>query len=159
MRVTKWTMAVLAAGLIAGTAGTASADGWRGHGGFYGHYNDHDYRHRHGHARHGVHKYVYDDGYCRTVIKRRGHRTREVVRCRPHGYGQVGHTAWPVQRGGDTIVWNQPGAEAQAQTQTQAGPDNRYCREFQGSATVGGDARQVYGQACRQPDGAWEIVR
>jgi surface antigen len=36
--------------------------------------------------------------------------------------------------------------------------DGRYCREFTGTATVGGEPRQVYGRACRQPDGAWEIV-
>lgn len=33
-----------------------------------------------------------------------------------------------------------------------------YCREYQTLATVGGQRQQVYGVACRQPDGAWKIV-
>jgi surface antigen len=33
-----------------------------------------------------------------------------------------------------------------------------YCREYQAVATVGGKPQQVYGTACRQPDGAWKIV-
>ncbi len=169
MRATKWIMAVLTAGLVAGTAGTASADGWRHHGGY----------HSHNHGGHGAHKYVYDDGHCRHVIKRRGHRTKEVVRCRPHSYGHAGPAVWPGQRRywvppaaaihtvqdnrpvqqGDTIVWNQPGAATPTQVQPEPGPDGRYCREYQGSATVGGEVRQVYGQACRQADGNWEIVQ
>ena len=34
----------------------------------------------------------------------------------------------------------------------------RYCREYQTTATVAGERRQVYGTACRQPDGSWEVV-
>ncbi len=33
--------------------------------------------------------------------------------------------------------------------------DGRYCREYTTRATVGGQTREVYGQACRQPDGSW----
>jgi surface antigen len=33
-----------------------------------------------------------------------------------------------------------------------------YCREYQTTATVGGRPQQVYGTACRQPDGAWKIM-
>ena len=36
--------------------------------------------------------------------------------------------------------------------------DGRYCREFASTATIGGQRRSVYGHACRQADGAWEIV-
>lgn len=32
------------------------------------------------------------------------------------------------------------------------------CREYQTTATVGGQTRNVYGTACLQPDGAWRIV-
>ena len=35
---------------------------------------------------------------------------------------------------------------------------NRYCREFQQSVTVGGNTQQAYGTACRQADGSWEII-
>ena len=33
-----------------------------------------------------------------------------------------------------------------------------YCREYQTEITVGGEKRQAYGKACRQPDGQWKIV-
>lgn len=34
----------------------------------------------------------------------------------------------------------------------------RYCREYQGHATVGGRIQNTYGTACLQPDGSWEVV-
>jgi surface antigen len=34
-----------------------------------------------------------------------------------------------------------------------------YCREFQQTITVGGRTEEAYGEACRQPDGTWKIVR
>jgi surface antigen len=37
--------------------------------------------------------------------------------------------------------------------------DGRYCREYTTSATIGGRAEQVYGTACRQPDGSWQLVK
>jgi surface antigen len=33
-----------------------------------------------------------------------------------------------------------------------------YCREFQHQAQIGGRARDVYGTACRTPDGQWQVV-
>ena len=36
--------------------------------------------------------------------------------------------------------------------------DGTYCREFQQTITVGGNTETAYGQACRQPDGQWEII-
>lgn len=35
---------------------------------------------------------------------------------------------------------------------------NRYCREYQTTATIGGKQQQMYGKACRQPDGSWKAV-
>jgi surface antigen len=32
-----------------------------------------------------------------------------------------------------------------------------YCREFQQTVTIGGEVQEAFGQACRQPDGTWEI--
>ncbi|MDX5493108.1 MAG: hypothetical protein LPK86_06360 [Alphaproteobacteria bacterium] len=34
----------------------------------------------------------------------------------------------------------------------------QYCREYQTVVTIGGRAEQAYGYACRQPDGAWQVV-
>lgn len=61
---------------------------------------------------------------------------------------------------GQAIVWNDPRHSAQYQvvpTQTVREPDGRYCREYTTTATIGGKTQQVYGRACRQPDGSWEL--
>jgi len=34
----------------------------------------------------------------------------------------------------------------------------QYCREFQQTVNIGGEAQQAYGKACRQPDGSWKII-
>jgi surface antigen len=34
---------------------------------------------------------------------------------------------------------------------------NRYCREYRSTAEVAGKTQQIYGTACRQPDGSWKI--
>jgi hypothetical protein len=34
----------------------------------------------------------------------------------------------------------------------------RYCREFSKNAYIHGRHQQIYGLACRQPDGSWEVV-
>ncbi len=36
---------------------------------------------------------------------------------------------------------------------------NKYCREYRTTAMVAGKQQQVYGTACRQPDGTWKIVK
>lgn len=33
---------------------------------------------------------------------------------------------------------------------------NRYCREYRTVANIGGRKQQIYGTACRQPDGSWK---
>ena len=35
---------------------------------------------------------------------------------------------------------------------------NQYCREYRSTANVAGKNQQVYGTACRQPDGSWKVV-
>ena len=36
---------------------------------------------------------------------------------------------------------------------------NRYCREYRTTAVIAGKQEQVYGTACRQPDGSWKASR
>lgn len=63
---------------------------------------------------------------------------------------------------GQPIVWRNPESGAHYQvvpTETFQAPDGRYCREYTTTATLGGQTQHLYGRACRQPDGAWEIVR
>lgn len=59
-----------------------------------------------------------------------------------------------------TIVWNNPQTGGRYQmTPIRAYQDEgRYCREYTSTASVGGQRQQVYGTACRTPDGSWQIV-
>jgi hypothetical protein len=72
--------------------------------------------------------------------------------------------AWAQQRAvaaplGEIIEWQDNGAYGSV-TAIRDGNDGggRYCREFQHQITVGNRPQSGYGVACRQPDGAWEIV-
>ena len=72
--------------------------------------------------------------------------------------------AWAQQRAvavpvGESIDWQDSGVYGSV-TPVRDGADGsgRYCREFQHQITVGGRVQSGYGIACRQPDGAWEIV-
>jgi surface antigen len=35
---------------------------------------------------------------------------------------------------------------------------NPYCREYRSTADIAGKRQQIYGTACRQPDGSWKAV-
>lgn len=35
---------------------------------------------------------------------------------------------------------------------------NQYCREYRTTAVINGKQQQMYGTACRQPDGSWKAV-
>lgn len=35
---------------------------------------------------------------------------------------------------------------------------NDYCREYRTTADIAGKKQQIYGTACRQPDGTWQVV-
>lgn len=62
---------------------------------------------------------------------------------------------------GQTVQWQNPdhGTQYTVQpTNTYQRNDGRYCREYITEARVGGRTEQVYGTACRQPDGDWEII-
>ncbi|MFQ5894850.1 MAG: RT0821/Lpp0805 family surface protein [Nitrospinota bacterium] len=62
---------------------------------------------------------------------------------------------------GQTVVWRNPDTGAQYQvrpTKTYQDRGGRYCREYYTTTTIGGKAQQVYGTACRQPDGSWQLV-
>lgn len=57
------------------------------------------------------------------------------------------------------VRWRNPdnGADYQVTPmKTYREQDGRYCREYTTQAMIGGRAEQVYGRACRQPDGSWE---
>ena len=65
---------------------------------------------------------------------------------------------------GTTHEWNNPDTGrtyAMTPTRTfQPVANGKYCREFiiQDATVAGRPGEQVYGTACRQPDGTWEMV-
>lgn len=67
--------------------------------------------------------------------------------------------AMETTRTGVVTTWQNPDTGYQyavtptATIETTEGP----CREFSLDAQIGGQAEQVYGTACRQPDGSWRI--
>lgn len=59
-----------------------------------------------------------------------------------------------------TVAWENPdtGARGRVTPTETYRRGGQYCREYQQTVTVGGETRQAYGTACRQPDGSWKIV-
>ena len=115
---------------------------------------------RHGHRYHGYGHYHQDhDAYqwlAFTAISVALIGALSEAQQRSYEDAQIRATTAPI---GETIHWSDAGA-AGAVTAVREGTSsqNRYCREFQQTVTVGGKTEQAYGTACRQPDGAWEIV-
>ena len=59
----------------------------------------------------------------------------------------------------ETVVWENPDQGARYElTPSRSYNDarNLYCREYQTVAIVGGRRRELFGRACRQPDGSWK---
>ena len=73
-------------------------------------------------------------------------RTAEVMEFNPTGKSTTWHN--PDEQTTYTVTPTRT-------FHTTAGP----CREFTMDAKVGGEPQQVYGTACRQPDGSWKIVK
>jgi hypothetical protein len=113
-----------------------------------------------GHRYHGYGHYIHDrDAYQWLAFTAVGVALIGALsepQQRMYEDAQIRAAAAPV---GQTIYWND-GAAAGTVTAVREGTSsqNRYCREFQQTVTVGGNTEQAYGTACRQPDGAWEIV-
>ncbi len=60
------------------------------------------------------------------------------------------------------VAWRNPDADAQYTVTPVRSYENRagrYCREYITEAVIGGRTEKVYGTACRQPDGAWELMK
>ena len=57
------------------------------------------------------------------------------------------------------VSWRDPGSGnvyTVTPLATYPAPGSRYCREYQTDAIIGGRRQQMYGTACRQPDGSWQ---
>ena len=63
---------------------------------------------------------------------------------------------------GETVRWRNPDSGHSGTftpTRTYRTADDRNCREYQTTVTVGGRNRDAYGTACRQGDGTWKITQ
>jgi surface antigen len=68
--------------------------------------------------------------------------------------GQILEHAQDNQR----IVWQKDGAEYSMRPgRTWTSGSGVYCRDYQATATIGGKPQQVFGKACRNPDGSWQL--
>ncbi len=86
-----------------------------------------------------------------------GHVGRSMDDVDQNCIGQILEHAPPSQ----PIVWQNPQSDGQYQVTPQQpyqDASGRYCREYQTTAVIGGQPQQVYGTACRQPDGSWQLV-
>ena len=61
---------------------------------------------------------------------------------------------------GQVIEWTSPEDETYqlVPTRTYQVETGQYCREYRTQARIGGTLERVYGRACRQPNGSWELV-
>jgi surface antigen len=75
--------------------------------------------------------------------------------------GRAEYQALEYTPAGYSTPWRNPdtghyGSVTPIETYETAG--GAYCREFQHQAQIGGRSRDVYGTACRTPDGQWQAV-
>ena len=144
-----------------------------GHG--HGHVHGHSHTAKHGNVcrtiytfgRRGSVKQVICDGVSnrhdrppawapahgrRHVQQYRHHRGHKKHRSKRH-YRPVllehQNTGWPINL--------EPIGQVVAPATRQV-TDGRYCREYTRTATIDGRPQQIYGHACLQPDGNWQII-
>ena len=62
---------------------------------------------------------------------------------------------------GSAAQWNNPqsGASGNVTPTRSFETNNGFCREFQQTVTINGQAQRAFGTACKQPDGSWKIVQ
>jgi len=80
-----------------------------------------------------------------------------------HMYAEKAEEKAHVAPIGQQINWNNPdNGHSGSFVPTRDGYDRQsgaYCREYQTTVNVGGEAQKAFGTACRQPDGSWKVVQ
>jgi hypothetical protein len=116
--------------------------------------------HHYGHHHPGYGWYRLDDDAYKwlafTAISLKLLDTFNEEQQRRHESAQIRAASAPI---GERIVWNDGDAYGSVTAVREGNSTSgRYCREFLHEVRIGGKVEQAYGTACRQPDGAWEIV-
>ncbi|MDG1436706.1 MAG: RT0821/Lpp0805 family surface protein [Rickettsiaceae bacterium] len=70
------------------------------------------------------------------------------------------HKALEYSHSGNRVEWKNPdnGNYGSVTPTKTFKKESRYCREYIQEVTIGGEKSKAYGQACRKPDGQWEII-
>lgn len=60
----------------------------------------------------------------------------------------------------EAVSWKDPDGSSYTVTPTRTyePSEGRYCREYRTDAIIDGRKEQLFGKACRQPDGSWEKI-
>jgi hypothetical protein len=108
---------------------------------------------------HGYHGHGYGPGYGYDRPYHRGSGAYFSFSSGPgyyrpyRSYSPYYYAAPPTQ-----VIVTQPQPVYLPSPVTNVASEDRYCREYQSSARVGGLNQPTYGTACMQPDGSWEII-
>lgn len=77
-------------------------------------------------------------------------------------YNNATQQALETAPAGQALPWRNPESGNYGYV-TPAAPvqqaDGRYCREYTQKVVIGGQTKNGYGKACRQPDGSWQIIQ
>lgn len=77
-------------------------------------------------------------------------------------HSRTAQSALETTKSGTTSTWKNPDSGHSGTitpTRTYQVASGDYCREFTQTVNIGGKTEEAYGKACRQPDGAWQIVQ
>lgn len=83
-----------------------------------------------------------------------------VARANAQGIGAAGQEALERGRSGTAVTWRNPDDGASGSFVPKPAfqdASGRICREFNQTVTIGGQQQQVWGTACRQNDGWWQL--
>lgn len=74
--------------------------------------------------------------------------------------GQNAQYSLEHTRTNETTSWQNPdsgNSGSLTPTRTYQQTSGQYCREYRQTVVIGGQEQHAYGNACRQPDGNWQI--
>lgn len=148
----KTASAILLAGAVLFAAGSAHAEPRHGNKGHGGGHHGYSQKHHASNWRQPSHHYRHDSS--------RFNRFSLSINSGPGYYAPTYYRPYaPAYYVAPPVVYSQPiySQPVNYPMQPAMMNDGRYCREYTKQVWVGGRMQQSYGNACMQPDGAWEV--